>query len=806
MVDDASPFGDRLRRLRERRGVTQEELAEAAGMTARAIGALERGERRSPYPHSIRMLADALRLPATERSALFAAARRSERAEPTSWPAQEFRSLPTPLAPLLGRDRELADARRHLIGGDVRLLTLTGPGGVGKTRLAIQIAAELADAFPDGAAFVSLATVREPDAVAGAIAAALGIHDEFGQRGGDPLREHLRERRMLLALDNFEHVLPAASQVAALLAACPDLRVLTTSRARLLVRGERELAVAPLAWPNPVQASLDQIQAYPATRLFLDRIEATAAAPPGADEAAAIAEICGRLDGLPLAIELAAARAVTLRPAALLARLEPRLPLLTTGARDAPARQRTMRDAIAWSYDLLDEPEQALFRLVSVFNGGFTLDAAERLWAATDPDAEDALAAARRTSDRILDLLDSLARQNLIQPAHRPDWDAAEPRFAMLETIREFGRDRLAAAGEAAAARQAHVEWFLALAETSAAASPRDEATRLDRLEGELGNAREALRFLREQNDAERGLRLSGALHHLWWDRGHLQEGQDWLTTFLAPARAWPRHAGALTRARAAACGKASYLASSRGDYDAAIALADEGLTISRELGDLSGIAWGLAYLAASHYRRGAVAAARAAGEESLARFREQDDLAGVRFALGYLGLAMQDDGDDAAARVVLMEGAALAREVGDRDNLSRCVLGLAFVAGYNQSDFATAAPLFRESLALAHELGNPYPLLYSLDGLAAVAAARGNARQAARLAGFADALRAARGSAPAPQLRSKQERAIAAARHSLSAHDWDIAAAEGAALSLDEAVAEALAAPEPPSRSPAPA
>src|SRR5581483_7967759 len=361
---------------------------------------------------------------------------------------------------------------------------------------------------------------------------------------------------------------------------------------RLLVRGEHELAVAPLSWPPPAQATLDRLLVFPATRLFLDRAGATAAGEPTAADAAAIAEICARLDGLPLAIELAAARAAALHPAALLARLEPRLPLLTHGARDAPARQRTMRDAIAWSYDLLAPEERRLFRRLAVFAGGFSLAAAQHVWDAGDAGGDIPRDAMPSPAGGVLDLLDALASQSLVLPI-RPAGEgkaASEPRFSMLETIREFAGERLAAAGEASAARLAHAEWFLDLAETSAAMAASDEPAALDRLEQEIGKLRAALRFFRERRDAERGLRLGGALQRLWWDRGYLQEGQEWLTTFLMLDRSAPPAGNDEARAHAAACGMASYLASSRGDYDVAIALAEEGLRRSRQIGDRSGV------------------------------------------------------------------------------------------------------------------------------------------------------------------------------------------------------------------------
>src|SRR5829696_6067696 len=451
MVDTSSAtFGMLLRQLRLAAGLTQEGLAERAGVSARGVQDLERGVRLAPRAETLRLLADALDLDAAARSTLITAAHPELQTSPSSTASPE-RLCPPPIppTPLVGREQEVASAcallRRPDGEAGTKLLTLTGPGGVGKTRMALALAAELAPEFADDVAWVELAPVRDPDLVAAAVARALGVHETGDQPVAEALVAFIANRRLLLVLDNLEHVLAAAPLVAQLLAAGPRLTVLATSRARLRLRGEQELPIPPLAVPvtDETPPPLEGLAGVAAIRLFTERAqEVLPDFALTAENAASVAAICRRLEGLPLALELAAARIKLLPPAALLSRLERRLPLLSGGARDLPHRQQTMRDAIAWSHDLLTADEQAVFRRLAVFAGGFTLDAADwvagaqgrRVAGAFSPPPHYA-ATPPPIIPSVLDVVASLSDQSLVRSLSPT---GSEPRLALLETIREY--------------------------------------------------------------------------------------------------------------------------------------------------------------------------------------------------------------------------------------------------------------------------------------------------------------------------------------------------------------------------------
>jgi predicted ATPase/DNA-binding SARP family transcriptional activator len=543
-------------------------------------------------------------------------------------------NLPVQRTPLLGREREVAAVCHLLLREEVGLVTLIGPAGIGKTRLGQQIATELLDDFPDGVFFVDLAPIRDPALVAAAIAQVLGVREAQGLPLIESLKAYLRPRQLLLLLDNFEQVLPAASTVAELLAAAPHMKGLVTSRVVLRLRGEQEFPVPPLA-PDA------------AVELFVQR--ARAARPDFAvtDEyAPLLAAICQRLDGLPLAIELAAVRIKLFSPAALLSRLERRLPLLTGGARDLPARQQTLRDAIAWSYDLLEEAEKTLFQRLSVFVGGCVLGAAEVI-------CHPKTGALPPLTIDLLDGVASLVDQSLLWRKEQPD---GEPRFVMLETVREFALECLAASGEEPALRRRHAHCYLSLAEKAdARLTGPEQAVWLDRLERELDNLRAGLEWFTHAGEAEKALRLGAALWRFWAVRGYLSEGRERLAGLLAwsgrvppqapslrpgtraaggyPRSGWrfpPLPGPVQTAVRLKALYAAGVLADAQGDYTAARSLFEEHLGIQRESGDVEAIATALCSLGNIANAQGDQAAARSLFEEALALFQE----AGTDFML----------------------------------------------------------------------------------------------------------------------------------------------------------------------------
>jgi predicted ATPase/DNA-binding XRE family transcriptional regulator len=509
------PFGARLRQLREAAGLTQEELAGRAGLTAKAVSALERGERRRPYPHTVRSLADALELSEEERASLAEAVTRREHAAADAFtPDKEasLSTLPASLTPLIGREREVEEIENMLGQDALRLLTLTGPGGIGKTRLGIEVAQKTAAEFPDGVAFVGLAPVGEAALVMPTVSQVLGLRETGVVHPLEALSQHLREKKFLLVLDNFEHLAEAAPEVVELLGSCPKLSVLVTSRAPLRVRGEREYAVSSLGVPDPTRMpEAQEVAQTPAGRLFVERArEASPSFELTEMNAAAVAAICWRLEGLPLALELAAARVRFLGPTALLSRLDRALE--AGGARDLPERQRTMRATLDWSHDLLDAAEKQLFRRLSVFAGGFRLEAAEEVGAGGEVEVEE-----------VLVVLGALVEQSLVMAETSPE---GERRYRMLEPVRQYALERLEESGEADGVRWRHAEHYLALAEE---AEPRikgwGQGAWLDRLEAENDNLRAAIGWSLEAGDSEVALRLVAELWWFWYKRGYVSEG-----------------------------------------------------------------------------------------------------------------------------------------------------------------------------------------------------------------------------------------------------------------------------------------
>lgn len=768
-VADPVLFGEHLRRFRVAAGLSQEALAERAGLSVQAIGALETGKRRRPYPHTVAALASALGLADRDRDTLTharAASAAVELARPL---------LPAPPIPLIGRDDELRSIRSRLAAGHDRLLTLTGPGGVGKTSLALAVAAEASSLFGEDIAFVPLATITDATLIAAEVATAVGVRST-GQESLDAVVfRALRDRRLLLVLDSLEHLPAAALWIADLLAGCPALTILATSRAPMRIREERELPLGPLALPDlQTVRSPAEVQDVPAVRLFIERAPQSAFTLTQAN-AATVTAICRRVDGLPLAIELAAARVKVLSPAALLARLDQMLPVLTGGPQDQSHRLRSMEAAIAWSYDLLDPGEQALFRRLSVYAGGFTLDAAESI--AGETDATPRLP--------ILDLVASLVDKSLLR---RLDAGDGEPRFGMLATIREYGLERLAACAEAEAARAAHAAYFLALAEQAEPAliGPEQGAW-LARVETEHDNLRLALEWLRDHGASEDALRLSGALSVFWEIRGHLSEGQRWLAAVLA------RRGEASAAVTARALRGAGMIAREQGNYAAAAAFGEEALVLFRELGDTLGIARTAHLLGDTASDVGDYAHAVAMLEEGLALFEDLGDASSVANMLNDLGVVARRQGAFDLAANLFEASLAKTRVAGNELGVARTLSNLGHVAA-DRHDYPRAIALYRESLELQAEVGDIRGIAWSLERMPALPVAWQWPEQAARLFGAAAAARDAAGLPLPPAGRDWYDRAVVEVEARLGNGTFRAAWAAGRALPLSQAIAEGLA------------
>jgi predicted ATPase/class 3 adenylate cyclase/DNA-binding CsgD family transcriptional regulator len=600
-------------------------------------------------------------------------------------------NLPVQPTPLIGREREVAAVQQQLLREDVRLLTLTGPGGSGKTRMALHVAAELSDHFTDGISFVNLAPISDAELVVPTIAQTLGVKESSTRSMVEQLQAFLQEKLLLLVLDNFEQVVSAAPRLSDLLARCSHLKLLVTSRTVLHLAAEHTFAVPPLSLPD-LNSSPDLVTLlqYEAVALFIARAQALQPDFQVSNTSApAVAEICTRLDGLPLAIELAAARIKLLPPPALLARLGQRLAMLTSGVRDAPARQQTLRKTIDWSYQLLDADERRLFRRLSVFIGGCTLEAIEAMCAALDT---------QTPAVSVLDGVASLIDKSLLPQIEQ---EAAEPRVVMLETIREYGRETLEASEEAEVTQRAHAAYYLALAEAAEQTwNGPQQAVWFARLEQEHDNLRAAMNWLLEQREAEMALRLGTALWWFWYAQAHLHEGWNELS------RALEKSEGVAAPLRARALWATGSLAGSLGYVERGEDLCQESLALFREIRDTQGMGDATFHLAHIAFARWDLAAARKLFEESLVFLRETGDKTLTAWALGALALVVLYQGEFARVHPLAEQARGICREIGDTTGVTMSLMTLAR-AVFWQGDLARAQILAEESLASAAETGS---------------------------------------------------------------------------------------------------
>jgi len=725
-------------------------------------------------------------------------------------------NLPVQRGVLVGREKELAEIRALLLRGEVGLLTLTGPGGIGKTRLSLQVAADLIERFEDGVYFVPLDAVTDSHLVLSIIAQTFGVQEV----GGSPILEGLKDffanKKMLLVLDNFEQALSASSAIAQILSVAPGVKVLITSRSRLHVSGEHEFVVPTLSLPQPGQpADLASLSQYGAVRLFIARAVATKADfVMNNENAPAVAEICTRLDGLPLAIELAAARVKILPPQAMLGRLQNRLKLLTSGQKDLPSRQQTLRGAIDWSFNLLSEDEQILFRRLSIFAGGCSLNALEAL-------------GQREMEIDMLDGLESLVDKSLVQQVGQENGD---PRFRMLETIREYASERLSESGEEEVLAQEHAAIYMSLAEElEPGLHGPEQLDCFKQLEIEHDNLRAALHWSLKREKVETALRICASLWHFWWVRGHLTEGRKWLEATLQLAAA----KGDKSRERARSLYALAVLCRSSGEVGSVLRFTEESAALAREINDQASLGWALSVKAVGHALRGETASAGSTAEDAVAIMRQSGcarwDLANVLLRYSFAHARV---GEMASALPTMEEALGLFRQLGDMWGISQALNGIGDIERASEnydraSSFYTeslhlyrqlgvkrdipaslhnlgqvalasnnslkAAEFFKESLRLHLELGNKNGIAECLVGLASVATAMGQTARAARLLGICALMREQLELSMWPAEQVMYEHNISMTHAELDEAGWMAAWNEGQAMSLEAAVEYAL-------------
>lgn len=736
---------DRLRLARQQRGWSQSQVAESLGTNAFTVCRWERGMA-TPSPIFRQSLAELYGSTPAELGLV--------PAEPLSITPEEppatLSSVPLPLTRLIGREHEIAAITAQFRQSTTRLVTLTGPAGVGKTRLAIEVALAVQGEYKDGVTFVSLADVREPELVANSIAQAVGLYELGTLPLEGALRLKLQGSQRLLILDNCEHLLAETARlVADLLAGCPSLHVLATSRAALHIRGEQISAVVSLATPSPQEDDLLEVVAeIPSTQLFIERVRQIA--PNFAltrANAPAVAAICRYLDGLPLAIELAAAQIRALSPAALLARMERNLSALAGGPRDLPERQRSLRAALAWSYELLDSEAQRLFRSLAVFAGGCTLDALSDICLDSAASGDDI--------DRRLDTLFSLVDHSLVVYTDSGDTDEGEDaaRFSMLEIVHLFAAELLGEAGEGDAIADAHSRYFVDLAERSEPELSGPEQGRwLARLDRESNNLRAVLRRAIDRHDVESGLRLATSVWRYWYERGHFSEGRRWLDEVIAIGEeSLGKYGDTLAEDTASgdpdatpsaetlgrwakALNEVATFAEMQGDYATATARYERSLAVRRAIGNVRGIAASLSNLAFLSRLQGNYEQAIAGFDEALVLFRQANFLRGCASALGGRGLVAVDLGEYAEAATLFAEMLRVEREIGHAHGVA-LALNNAGEAALWLGDYEQAETLLDESLRMRREMEHPWGTADSLAHLSQLALARGQTARASELA-----------------------------------------------------------------------
>jgi predicted ATPase/DNA-binding XRE family transcriptional regulator len=764
-------FGAWLKQRRKSLDLTQAELARRLSCTTSLLQKIESGERR-PSRQVAELLAEVLDIAPDKRAAFVDFARSAHAAFPFHSPT----NLPVPPTPLIGRDRDVAAIEERLLRDETRLLTLVGPPGIGKTRLSLAVAGEVRDRFDDGVFFIGLASITDPDLVAPTIATILGLKGTTNQAPFDRLVNYLRDKLLLLVLDNFEQVIDAASVVSQLLGACPLLKLLVTSRMALRVRAERQFAVPPLALPDLNQLlPAETLARTPAIALFIDRAEAV---NPGfvltADNATAVATICHRLDGLPLAIELIAARAVILSPPELLERLHGNLLLRSNGPRDIEMRQKTLFNAIDWSYHLLPRDEQTLFARLSVFLGGWTIEAAQAI-------ADDGCDAANG--------LASLVNKSLIvRQANDP-----EVRFTMLEMIREYAQERLCASDECASIRRWHIDWYVHLADR---AGPQltgpDQMRWLNRLELEHNNLRKAMNGLIDDAEWVRAAELCAVLRHFWVIHAHLDEGRRFVERVLAD---WNSQASQTHQAtRTQLLNTAGCLTYYQGAYDAAHAYFEQALVLARAAADKPAAAFALDGLGAEAANRDDRAQARDCAQQSLALSREIGDRWLSAITLITLGELARLDQDYERAALLYNESLTLLRQLGDRWFIAIVLHDVGQLAQY-QGRYAEAEAIYVECLTLCRELKNYRGVAMCLEQFAGVAALWGFHERAACLLGAAQAVRTATHTAVETGAldRFDYEHSVALARAGLDDERFDARWAAGRMMTIEKAIEYAL-------------